>query len=74
MREKTYCLFGSCRKFDPQKPELCNHHNYICTGKPDCFLSLEEAKKQYPDTKFCEAWEVEAETCADDKESLKLLS
>uniref|UniRef100_A0A6M3M0R9 Uncharacterized protein n=1 Tax=viral metagenome TaxID=1070528 RepID=A0A6M3M0R9_9ZZZZ len=54
---KRYCLWGSCRKFDPEKPKLCSHDDYICAGKPACIMSLEEAKKAYPKTEFCEDWE-----------------
>jgi len=57
-KKKIYCLWYSCKNFDPQQPDLCKDHDeYICVGKPDCSLSLEEAKKKYPDCLFCEDWE-----------------
>lgn len=55
MANKTYCLWGSCKKFE----EDCGHDDYICTGKPACLMTLEQAKKEYPDTKFCEDWKGE---------------
>lgn len=61
MKDKIYCLWGSCRKFNLDKPNLCSHNDYVATGKPVCLMSLEEAKSKYPDTAFCEDWEPEKE-------------
>ena len=62
MSEKIYCLWGSCKKFDPEKSELCqSHDHHFVDGMSAASMSLEEAKKKYPDTKFCEDWEAEEE-------------
>ena len=62
MSEEIYCLWGSCKKFDPENPELCNGPDRcFVTGVPAAMMTLEEAKKKYPDTKFCKDWEAEEE-------------
>jgi len=48
----TYCLFATCKKAMKE----CEHTNYIVTTER---LSLEEAKKKYPEEKFCEDWKDE---------------
>ena len=60
---KIYCLWGSCGIFET----TCPHEDYIVTGKPACIMTLEEAKKTYPDYTFCEDWKPEKGILEDDK-------
>ena len=57
-KSKIYCLWASCKKFDPEHPELCLHpDDYIVLDARVAILSLSSAKEKYPNTKFCEDWE-----------------
>lgn len=48
-KRKVYCLFATCKKWDS-----CQHNDYIVTLEK---LTLEEARKKYPELTFCEDWE-----------------
>lgn len=57
-KSEIYCLWASCKKFDPEHPELClNHDHYIVAGLPLATMSLSSAKEKYPDAEFCKDWE-----------------
>lgn len=50
-KKKIYCLFWTCKKWDS-----CKHNDYIVAKEK---MTLEEAKKKYPEETFCQDWEQE---------------
>lgn len=49
---KKHCLFFTCKK----AMEDCEHDEYTVVKEK---ISLREAKKKYPEVKFCKDWETD---------------
>jgi len=49
---RKHCLWKTCRKAETD----CGHEGYYVVIAD---VTLEEAKKKYPDYEFCEDWEDE---------------
>lgn len=54
--EKTYCIWTTCKKFEPPKPLGCSHLDYICVKER---MTKAQFQAKYPEAKFCEDYEEE---------------